>query len=483
MATCRTFPHRVSGVNQPTPDAEAFGERHRLLLLLAGPLAGAIGAAFMIQSGWSADAVTAVFVTAWVIVWWIFEPIPIPATSLIPLSLLPMLGVLPQADVARAYGSPLILLLLGGFILSTAMERSGAHRRVALTMVNLFGGGSSRRLVFGFMAASAVLSMWISNTATTLMLLPVALAILERADDRALATPLLLGIAFAASLGGIGTPIGTPPNLVFMQVYRNETGTEISFLQWMSWGVPVVLLFLPLMALWLTRRLAPEGRIAVPEVGPWTRAEARVMAVFALTALAWITRKEPFGGWSSWFDLPGASDAAVAFVAVVVMFVIPDGRGSRLLDWKTAERIPWGMLLLFAGGICIASAFEATGISTALGAVLSGLAELPLILVIAVICLTITFLTEMTSNTATTTLMMPILAAAALGAGLEPTVLMVPAAMSASCAFMLPVATAPNAIMFGSGRFTTRQMAREGFALNIMGTAVITAVLYLVLGT
>jgi sodium-dependent dicarboxylate transporter 2/3/5 len=481
LATCRAFLPGIDGVSEPSPDATSFVDRHRTLLLLAGPLAGAIGAAIMLQTGWATDAVWTVFVTVWVVVWWISEPVPIPATSLLPLGLLPLLGVLPQAEVARAYGSPLILLLLGGFILSTAMERSGAHRRVALTMVNLFGGGSSRRLVFGFMAASAVLSMWISNTATTLMLLPVALAVLEKADDRHLATPLLLGIAFAASLGGIGTPIGTPPNLIFMQVYRNETGTEISFLQWMSWGVPVVLLFLPLMALWLTRRLAPEGRIAVPEVGPWQTAEARVMTVFALTALAWITRKEPFGGWSSWFGLPGANDAAVAFVAVVAMFVIPDGRGRRLLDWETAERIPWGMLLLFAGGIAIASAFEATGISVALGELLSGLSDLPLIVVILMICLTITFLTEMTSNTATTTLMMPILAAAAIGAGLEPTTLMVPAAMSASCAFMLPVATAPNAIMFGSGRFTTRVMAREGFALNLVGAAIITTLLYLLL--
>ncbi|HSG88593.1 MAG TPA: SLC13 family permease [Pseudomonadales bacterium] len=449
------------------------------LALVGGPLAGGAAGLAMLAAGWPADAAWAVVITSWVVIWWIFEPIPIPATSLLPLALMPLLGVIPQGEVASAYGSPLILLLLGGFILSTAMERSGAHRRVALSMVRLFGGNSGRQLVFGFMAAAAVLSMWISNTATTLMLLPVALAVLERAEDRRLATPLLLGIAYAASLGGVGTPIGTPPNLIFMQVYRETTGTEISFLEWMSWGVPVVIVFIPLMALWLTRGLAGSGRVVVPDVGPWRTEEARVLGVFGLTALAWITRREPFGGWSDWFGLPGANDASVAFVAVVAMFLIPNGRGGRLLNWESAERIPWGMLLLFAGGITIAKAFEATGISVALGAVLSGLATWPLLLVIAIICLAITFLTEMTSNTATTTLMMPILAAAAVGAGIEPTMLMVPAAMSASCAFMLPVATAPNAIMFGTGRFTTRVMAREGLALNLIGVVVISVTIYL----
>ena len=449
--------------------------------MVAGPLAGLLAAALMRQAGWADDASLTVAITIWVVLWWITEPIPIPATSLLPMALLPLFGILPASAVAAAYGSPLILLLLGGSILSTAMERSGAHRRVALTMVELFGGSSGRRLVFGFMAASAVLSMWISNTATTLMLLPVALAVLERVRDDRMAMPLLLGIAFSASLGGLGTPIGTPPNLVFMQVYEQTTGTEVSFLEWMSWGVPVVALFLPLMGLWLTRNLGGIGRIHVPDVGPWRTDEARVMTVFAFTALAWITRREPFGGWSGLLGLPGANDAAVTFVAVVVMFMVPDGKGGRLLDWKTAERIPWGVLLLFAGGITIASAFQATGLSVALGETLSGLAGLPVVLLIAVICLTITFLTEMTSNTATTTLMMPILAAAAVGANVEPMLLMVPAAMSASCAFMLPVATAPNAIMFGTGRFSVRAMASEGVVLNLIGTVVITTVIWLLL--
>ncbi|MEJ2130368.1 MAG: SLC13 family permease, partial [Gammaproteobacteria bacterium] len=381
-----------------------------------------------------------------------------------------------QADVSQAYGNSLVLLLLGGFILSTAMERSGAHRRIALAMVRLFGGTSSRRLVFGFMSAAAMLSMWISNTATTLMLLPVALAVLEKAEDPKLATPLLLGIAYAASLGGIGTPIGTPPNLVFMQVYSVNTDTEVSFLSWMGWGVPVVICFFPLMGLWLTRHLDYRGTLTLPEVGRWRPEEARVLMVFAATAALWVTRREPFGGWSAWLDMPAATDGAVALLAVVVMFVVPNGKGGRLLDWETATRIPWGMLLLFAGGITIARAFVASGLSTALGTALSELATWPTFALIGIICLTVTFLTEMTSNTATTTLLMPILAAAAIGAGLPPSLLMVPAAMSASCAFMLPVATAPNTIVFGTGQFTTQTMAREGFILNLIGAGVITLV-------
>jgi sodium-dependent dicarboxylate transporter 2/3/5 len=370
---------------------------------------------------------------------------------------------------------------MGGFILSTAMEKSGAHRRVALTMVNLFGGTSSRRLVYGFMAAAALLSMWISNTATTLMLLPVAMAVLEKSSDEDLAIPLLLGIAYAASVGGIGTPIGTPPNLVFREIYTQFTGTEIPFLTWMSWGVPVVLILVPLIGLWLTRNLQHEGHVDIPKVGQWRIDEKRVFIVFTLTALAWVTRGQPFGGWSTWLDVPGANDASVALLAVVVMFLVPDGKGAKLLDWETAAKIPWGILILFGGGIALAKAFVASGLSGALGEFLSGIAGWPTVLMIAVICLTITFLTEMTSNTATTALMMPILAAAALAADIDPALLMVPAAMSASCAFMLPVATAPNTIMFSTGRFSTQVMVREGVILNLLGVAVVTGVCSLLL--
>ena len=420
-------------------------------------------------------------ITLWTVVWWIFEPIPIPATSLLPLALLPMLGVLTPTQVGAAYGHPLVFLLMGGFILATALEKSGAHKRIALTMVNAFGGSSSRRLVFGFMSASALLSMWISNTATVIMLLPVATAVLAASEDQDLPTPLLLGIAWGASVGGMGTPIGTPPNVVFMGVYEEVTGSAISFGTWMSWAIPIVLILLPITGFWVTRRLSYQGRVALPEVGQWLTAEKRVFTVFAIVALAWITRTGPFGGWAGLLDVPYTNDAIVAFLGVVTLFLIPDGQGGRLLDWDTANKIPWGMLILFGAGISIASAFMSSGLSTMIGESLKHLTTLHLLIMIGTICLSVTFLTEVTSNTATTTLLMPILAAGAIAAEVDPKIFMIPAALSASCAFMLPVATPPNLITFSTGRFSVATMAREGFAMNMFGAVVITTMTYLIL--
>jgi len=421
-------------------------------------------------------------ITTWVVLWWMFEPIPIPATSLLPLALLPLSGVLTAKEVGAAYGHPLVLLLMGGFLLATALEKSGAHRRLALGMVRAFGSHSAKRLVFGFMTASAVLSMWISNTATVLMLLPVAIAVVDSSDDKKLATPLLLAIAYGASIGGMGTPIGTPPNIVFMGVFEETTGQTISFGQWMLWAIPIVLLLLPLAGFWVTRNLSHNGNYNLPAVGAWRVSERRVVTVFALTALCWITRSEPFGGWSTWLNLPYTNDAIVGFLGVVVLFLVPDGKGEKLLDWETANKIPWGMLILFGAGISIATAFTNSGLSAAIGASLEQLSTLPLLLMIAIICISVTFLTEVTSNTATTTLLMPILAAAALGAGTDPKLFMIPAALSASCAFMLPVATPPNVITFSTGRFSVKTMAQEGLAVNFMGILVISVMTYLLLG-
>ncbi|MBA4142347.1 MAG: SLC13/DASS family transporter [Nitrosospira sp.] len=451
---------------------------NRELALIAGPLLAAAIAAAMNLHGWEAEACWTAAVAAVCVVWWIFEPIPIPATSIIPLAVFPLTGVLSQEKVSSAYGSELILLLLGGFIISGALERSGAHRRIAIGMINLMGGDSSRRIVLGFMVASAALSMWISNTATALMMLPIALAVIDQSPDKKLAVPLLLSIAYGCSIGGLGTPIGTPPNLVFMQQYEQFTGTAISFAEWMGWGLPAVLLFIPLAGLWLTRNLNYIGELVIPPSGAWRPEERRVLTVFGFTILAWVTRAEPFGGWNTWFDLKGANDATVALLAVVVMFLVPNGRGGRLLDWKTAERVPWGILILFAAGISIAQAFVESGLSSFIGDQLTALANLHPLIIIATISLIVTFLTETTSNTATTNLLMPILAPAGLAAGVDPSLLMVPAAMSATCAFMLPVATAPNAIVFGTGKVPIATMVREGLVLNLIGSAIITLVCY-----
>ncbi|MBI1375340.1 MAG: DASS family sodium-coupled anion symporter [Phycisphaera sp.] len=429
-------------------------------------------------------------ITTWCAVWWIFEAVPIAITSMIPFVMFPLVGVLNQKQVAEAYGDKLVLLFLGGFILSKAMEKSGAHRRLALMMVRGIGRGGGKLMVLAFMIATAGLSMWISNTATVLMLLPIIIAVLQQTEDESLPIPLLLGVAYASSIGGVATPIGTPPNGVFLSVYSGLADKHthidpISFLEWMTIGLPVVVIMLPLAWLWLCRRIKGRHDIKLPDTGPWRAEEVRVLIVFAMTALLWITRSEPFGGWSGLVDyaiVPDGKldvyDSTVALAMVLVMFLVPDGKGGRLLDWPTAVKIPWGILILFGGGIAIATAFKSSGLSTELGHALSSLTSMHVIVMMAGLCLVVTFLTEVTSNTATAAVLMPILAAAAITAGIDPRLLMIPAAVSCSMAFMLPVATPPNAIVFSDERITIKDMAREGLVLNFIGVVVITLVMY-----
>ncbi len=456
----------------PSLDMELTISRHGLpvglvLACLASALSWAAG--LPVTANWT------VFVTVLCAVWWMTEALPLAATALLPLAVFPLVGVLTPADVANAYGNAMILLFLGGFILSRGMEVSGAHLRIALHMMHLFGG-SGRRLVFGFMAASAFLSMWISNTATVLMLLPVALAVVHGIENRQLAVALLLAVAYGASIGGLGTPIGSPPNLVFLKVFEETTGQAVGFVRWMSFGLPVVLVFLPLAAWWLSRHVRSLDRVILPHLGQWTAAERRVLTVFALTALGWITRTDPFGGWSQWWNLPGANDASVALLGALLLFILPNGRGARLLDWESAVTLPWGMLVLFGGGIAIAKAFAASGLSEALGAAFAGLTHLPVLLMVVLVAAMVTALTELNSNTATAVLLLPILAAAALAMDVDPLLLMLPATLSASCAFMLPVATPPNAIVFGSGRVPIQTMVREGLVLNVLGLIIISVI-------
>lgn len=417
-------------------------------------------------------------ITALTAAWWVTEAIPIPATSLIPFAAFPMAGVITDKDAASALGDHVIVLLMGAFMLSKGLEKSGAHERLALTMIRLVGA-SGKRLIAGFMIASAATSMWVSNTATTLMLMPIALAVLSRAKDRSLDVPVVLGVAYAASIGGLGTLIGTPPNVIFAGIYERTTGAEYGFLEWMKTGVPVVAIALFLSVLWLTRRIKTAERVEIPAPGAWTAGEIRTLIVFGATVFLWVTRSEPFGGWSSWLGIEGAGDSTVALLAVAAMFLIPDGKGSALLDWKWASDIPWGMLLLFAGGICIAIAFEKSGLSVLIGNALGGAKTLHPFALMLLTCLVVTFMSELTSNTAVATLVLPVLAAAADGTGLAASVLMVPAAMAASSGFMLPVSTAPNAIAYGTGRVTIAEMAREGVALNFMLAVVIAGVCYL----
>jgi len=420
-------------------------------------------------------------ITFLTVMWWVTEAIPIPATSIVPFALLPLFGVVDHKTAASSLGSHVILLLMGAFMLSKAIEKSGAHERLALYMLKLVGVSSGKRLVLGFMITSSVLSMWISNTATTLIMLPIALAILKHVDNSSLKIALILGIAYSASIGGIGTPIGTPPNVIFMGVYEEQTGQEFSFLSWMKVGVPIVLISVPIVALWLTRNVKLEQKVSLPDIGSWRIEEKRTLIVFGLTALLWITRQEPFGGWSQWLNLPLVGDSTIALFAVVIMFLVPNGKKGRLLDWDTAVAIPWGMLLLFAGGIALAKGFSASGLSTIMSDWLTSLSSLPPILMILTICLVVTYLTEITSNTATATLLMPILAIAAIASGLQPEVLMIPAAICASCAFMLPVATAPNAIAYGTGEIKISDMVKEGAILSFMVSCIAGVICYFIL--
>ncbi len=457
---------------------------------LLGIVAGVFAGMAALLAGLPTDAAWTAAVTALCAVWWVTEPVPVPVTSLVPFVVFPLTGVLSHTQAAEAYGHHLILLLLGGFILSAGMERSGAHRRIAVGMVRLVGGGG-KRLVLGVMLACAVCSMWISNTATTLMLLPVVLAMMAGSPDPKLKMPLLLGLAYSASIGGMGTPVGTPPNVVFMGVYQEATGGPgVSFLEWMTIGLPVVVVLLPLAWLWLTRNIGTStAPPALPKPGPVIPRERRVLLLFACTAAAWIFRTQPFGGWAELTGFTTAKDSTIALAAAIALFLIPSGESEpghrRLLSWDDARSLPWGLLLLFGGGIAIAKAFGTSGLAERLGLLLAndlGLATWPMLLTSLVIALAVTFLTEVTSNTATTTLLMPVLAAAGLAAGIDPIAWMVPAALSASCAFMLPVATAPNAVVYGTDQIDVRTMSREGLVLNLIGAVVIAGVTTVLVG-
>jgi len=347
-------------------------------------------------------------------------------------------------------------------------------------MLQITGAASGRRVLWGFVIAAGVLSMWISNAATTLLLIPVALAVLERYPDPRLAAPLVLGIAYAASFGGLGTPIGTPPNLIFRQQYEQATGIEIGFVDWFVWGLPIVAITLPLLALWLGRSLKNTPPANLPTLSPISVAERRVLLVFGIVACLWVFRTDPWGGWRTWLGLPKASDASVALLGALAMGLVSDGKGGKLLSWDAAERIPWGTLLLFGGGIALASAFATSGLSNFIAERLTLLQQLPLPLMLFGLCLGVTLLSEIASNTATAALLMPLLASAAVAANVDPLVFMLPAALAASLGFMLPVATAPNAIAYATGQVSNHRMLREGWLMDIVGVAAVSAVVYAV---
>ena len=487
--------------------------RARIIGLFCGPLAA------LVVFWWLPDlylddagqlvtltvaARTAAAVAIWMAVWWITEAIAVYATALLPLAIFPLAGAASIKATAAAYGHELIYLFLGGFILALALERCGLHRRFALTALKAVGTRPTR-IIAAFMFIAAFLSMWVTNTATTIMLLPVALSItklIEKSvtddDDvmrRHFSVCLLLAIAYAATIGGIGTIIGTAPNVFLVSYIRTQMNHEISFAQWMQFAVPLVIVFLAVVWWLLSRviyRVSNQPIVGVDvllerlhgELGPMSRAEKMTLVIFLLTAGAWVTR--PLLGRIIIGDvtpLGGLTDSGIAIIAALTLFVTPVRLTDRefLMDWATAVKLPWGVLILFGGGLSLAATLDQSGFSAFLGSQAAILSPLPIVLIIALVTGMMIFLTELTSNTATTATLIPVLYAVAIGLGIDPFLLIVPAGIAASCAFMLPVATPPNAIVFGSGHVTIPQMSRAGFWLNLVAILLIPLMAWVVI--
>jgi sodium-dependent dicarboxylate transporter 2/3/5 len=434
-------------------------------------------------------------------VWWVTEAIPIAATSLLPLALFPVLGVGTAAEAATPYSNHLVYLFLGGFMLAQAMQRWGLHLRMALHIVNVMGTSPSR-IVLGFMCATAFVSMWVSNTATAAMMMPIGLSVVQQVSDAVekrrmdgeiidvdlrpgkfhFGISLMLGIAYGASIGGLATLIGTPPNALLAGVMSASYGIEISFVSWLAFALPFAVLYLPLTWLWLTRVAYPLQMKAIPggreriraeldDLGPMSAPERRLACVFALAAAGWTFR--PL--WTSWVP-HGAliEDSTIAIAASLLLFLLPAGDGERILDWEWASRLPWHVLLLFGGGFSLAAGLERTGLSAWVGGQLALLQGAPLPLFIAAVAILLVILTEFASNTAAAAMAIPVLAATAVSLGLSPLLLAIPATVAASCAFMLPAATPPNAIVFGTGYLTIPQMLKAGVAINLIGIVLVT---------
>lgn len=460
--------------------------------LWLGPVAAILMLLIGAPDGLSFSAWATGALMVWMAVWWATEPIPIPVTSLLPLVVIPLIGAGSAREAAAGYSSPIVMLLLGGFIIALGIERWGLHKRIALNIVANVGSRPAS-LIFGFMIATALLSMWISNTATTLMMVPIALsaAAALKDDTGKFVTALLLGVCYAASIGGVATPLGTPTNLIVIDWLRENAGTSIGYLKWMSFGVPALALLVP-VAWWSVTRGLPKlegGAAALLAVrtqrdglGAISAPEARAAIVFGTVAFLWVVR-EPIQrigeaqGWNApWLFAIG--DMGIAVAGAVAMFLVPAGGQQKraILRWDEAVKLPWGVLILFGGGISLGQAVTRTGMSTWIGDQLTTLSVLPPIFFIAVVVALVIFLTELTSNVATMTTLAPILGALAGAIGAAPESLLAPAAVAASCAFMLPVATAPNAIIYATEKVPIAQMIQRGVRINLIGIAIITAI-------
>jgi len=442
----------------------------------------------MSETAWSAAGLALLMA-----VWWATEAIPIPATSLLPILLIPVLGIGTVGSATSPYANSVIFLFLGGFVIGLAMQRWNLHRRIALNIL-LAMGSKPRKQIAGIMIATGFLSMWVSNTATAIMMLPIGLSVADmltaesssEEENSRLVTAMLLAIAYAASIGGIATLIGTPPNAFLAGFLSKSYGVEIGFGQWMLLGVPVAMIMMVFTWWWLTRKgfnvkgsdSSSAIRHALAELGPMSRGEKLVALIFVLAALAWIFRPILAN------HIPGLNDTSIAIAAALLLFAIPVDVRNRtfLMDWESAGKLPWGVLLLFGGGLSLSGVIGTSGLAQWIAENMDWVATLPGLLMVIVVVVVILGLTELTSNTATAATFLPLLGALAIAQGIPPEMLAIPAAIAASCAFMMPVATPPNAIVFGTGHMKIQSMIRAGFILNIASVVVVTGLCYLLIG-
>ncbi|MEX2494899.1 MAG: DASS family sodium-coupled anion symporter [Woeseia sp.] len=483
------------GENSRQVESGDAGGKTRSMHQKAGLWLGPIVATTMIAAGAPESLSSAGWNTAamgiLMAVWWATEAVPIAVTALLPLVFFPLLGIANISATAAPFANKIIYLFLGGFIIALAMQRWNLHHRIALTVLQ-HAGRTGRSLVGGFMLACALLSMWVSNTSTTMMMLPIALSVIEvirrsvpdqtEKMQQHFQLALLLGIAYAASIGGLATLVGSPPNAMMAAFLRDAYAIEVDFAHWLMVGLPLTVVMLPLAWLVLTRLLfrvdfktSAEGRALLKkmktDLGAISRPEKRVAAVFLVVASTWIFRpllvKLP--------PLAALDDAGIAMAGAVALFLIPSGdsKDPALLRWRYVEKLPWNILILFGGGLALAAAVTDSGLADWLGANLQAVAALPVPLLVLTVAAMIIFLTELTSNTATAATFLPVVAAVAVEAGINPLILAVPVALAASCAFMLPVATPPNAIVFGSGLLSIPQMAKAGILLNLISIVLV----------
>lgn len=464
--------------------------------LFLGPLVFVLILLFFHPEGLSAPANAVLASVSWIAIWWITEALPIAVTALLPIVLFPLTNGMNLSETTESYGHKYVFLYIGGFIIAIAIEKWKLHKRIALHIINVVGTNMSN-IILGFMLATAFLSMWISNTATAVMILPVGMAIVIQLKDNPatlqnetsiLGKALMLAIAYSASIGGIATLIGTPPNLVFAGIVKQTYNVEISFLQWFKFGIVISSVLLVICWYYLTRiafdfkgKTFPGGKAEIKrqikELGAITFEEKLVLIVFGTTAFCWITRSFLLQGW-----LPEIDDTIIAIGFALVLFLLPSKQsGTALLNWEDAVKLPWGIILLFGGGMALALGFETSGLAVWIGNHLSALGNLHLFMLLLVLITAVNFLTEITSNLATTAMLLPVLVSIATAVGLHPYFLLVGATLAASCAFMLPVATPPNAVVFGSGYIKIEDMVKKGFVLNLISIIIITVAVYFIL--